>query len=355
MARSKKRTKRTLILSIIRYVSVGLILVSFLIIFILYRAILSPNVITDGNEPFVLYIPTGADYGQVIDSLTTHRLLRNQRSFKWLAQKKEYPRLVKPGRYVVSPGLSNLQLINMLRSGSQVPVKVTFHNIRTLDQLAGIVAAQIEADSAELHQILKDEAYLDQLGLDRFTAISLFIPNTYEFYWNTSAVQFIERMSRESRRFWDGDRAEKAAANGMTIPEVMTLASIVEKETNKNDEKARIAGVYINRLRRGWPLQADPTLVYATGDFGTTRVLNYHKEIDSPYNTYKYKGLPPGPICIPSIASIDASLHYEHHDYMFFVAKDDLSGYHVFSKTLLEHNRHAGRYRKAVKKSKENS
>jgi len=186
------------------------------------------------------------------------------------------------------------------------------------------------------------------MGLGTENALTLIIPNTYEFYWNTSAEQFLERMYREYRLFWEGNRDEKANALNMSRPEVVILASIVEKETNMNDEKARISGVYVNRLEQNWLLQADPTLVYASGDFGLRRVLNMHKEIESPYNTYKYPGLPPGPICIPSIASVDAVLNTEDHDYLFFCAKDDLSGYHVFARSITQHNRNARRYRRAI-------
>jgi UPF0755 protein len=251
--------------------------------------------------------------------------------------------------------MSNLRLVNMLRAGEQQPVRVTFNSLRSVEQLAKVVSGQIEADSASISRLLIDEEFLGNYNLDRYTAMTMFIPNTYEFYWNTDARQFIERMKVESERFWTEGRKEKAGKLGLNLKEVLTLASIVEKETNKNDEKAKIAGVYINRLRRGWPLQADPTVVYATGDFSATRILNKHTKIDSPYNTYKYKGLPPGPICIPSISSIDAVLNHDRHEFMFFVASEDLSGYHVFSKTLREHNTHAKRYRKAVKEARDSS
>jgi UPF0755 protein len=244
--------------------------------------------------------------------------------------------------------MSNDKLINMLRLGEQFPVNVVFNNIRLKTEFAKKISLQLEADSAGIMQVLNDSSYQAGLGLDTETALTLFIPNTYEFFWNTDAMQFMERMRRENRIFWDGEREQKAEGIGMSKAEVVILASIVEKETNKNDEKATIAGVYLNRLKRGWLLQADPTLVYASGDFGLTRVLNVHKNIDSPYNTYKYGGLPPGPICIPSIASIDAVLNAEDHEYLFFCAKDDLSGYHVFARSITQHNRNARKYRRAI-------
>jgi UPF0755 protein len=329
-----------------------LILVSLITAFILYRYIYAPNVRIPQQPVYELYIPTGSSYESVRDSLLP--IILNTRSFQWLAEQKQYPDLVKPGRYVIPDRISNLNLINMLRVGEQVPVSVTFTNIRLTEDLAHIISQQIEADSAEISGLLNDEVFLSQYHLNRYTTLTLFIPNTYEFYWNTSAQQFIERMRIEHDRFWDEKRMGKATDAGLHPQEVYTLASIVDRETNKNDEKARIAGVYMNRLRKGWPLQADPTVVFATGDFTTTRVLNKHTRVDSPYNTYKNKGLPPGPICIPSIASIDAVLNYEKHDYMYFVASEDLSGYHVFSKTLREHNKHAKRYRRAVKEARKN-
>jgi UPF0755 protein len=179
-----------------------------------------------------------------------------------------------------------------------------------------------------------------------------FIPNTYELWWTTDAYEFTGRMHKEYLKFWNEERQLKAKSTRLSIEEVMILASIVEKETQKNDEKSAIAGVYINRLRKDWPLQADPTVVYAWGDFEMKRVLKIHTAIDSPFNTYKYGGLPPGVICVPSIASIDAVLNYQKHDYMYFCAKADMSGYHVFSRTLAEHNRYARAYQKALNERK---
>jgi UPF0755 protein len=310
------------------------------------------NVWTPEGEKVSIYIPTNAGFDDVKQELYSKGLILNRTSFEWLAARKKYPGLIKPGHYVLQEGMSNDALINMLRLGTQTPVQVIFNNIRTKEQLARVISKQIEADSSSLMAFLNDTAYLLALGLNNETALCLFIPNTYEFFWNTSARQFMDRMQREHDAFWAGNREEKARAIGLSQAEVITLASIVDKETNKNDEKAAIAGVYMNRLDRNWLLQADPTLVYASGDFGLTRVLNIHKEINSPYNTYMYAGLPPGPICIPSIASIDAVLNYEDHDYFFFCAKDDFSGYHVFAKSITQHNRNARRYHKAIQNRK---
>ena len=249
---------------------------------------------------------------------------------------------------VITFGLNNDELINLLRSGDQTPVDVTFNNMRNIYQLAGVVSKQIEADSLSLVQTIQAASLMQTTGLDSANIKTLFIPNTYEFYWNTSADGFVKKMVDEHESFWNDSRKKKAEYLEMTPAEVVTLASIVEKETNKNDEKQAIAGVYINRINSGWRLQADPTVVYAIGDFNIRRVLNKQKNFESPYNTYMHLGLPPGPICIPSIVSVDAVLNYEDHNFMFFCARDDLSGYHVFAKTNAEHRRNAKRYQEAL-------
>jgi UPF0755 protein len=214
--------------------------------------------------------------------------------------------------------------------------------------LAGRIGDQIEADSSSIVAYLTDVTNLSHLGFNAKTIPALFLPNTYEFYWNTDAEKFVEKMKGEYDKYWNEERRNKARAIGLSPVQVSILASIVDKETNKTDEMPRIAGVYLNRLRSGWLLQADPTLVFAVGDFEMKRVLNIHKEVESPYNTYKYTGLPPGPICIPSLQSINAVLNAEKHKYYYFCAKEDFSGYHNFAKTLTEHNRNAARYQRAL-------
>lgn len=313
-----------------------------------YRMMMRANVVTPGGGDYSLYIPTDANFDQVKDSLYMHHLITNQKSFEALASYKECAEHVHPGRYVLKNGMSNNQLCNMLRGGLQTPVKVTFNNMRDVRMLAGRVSEQIEADSASIANYLNDIHNLEELGFTQQTIPAMFLPNTYEFYWNCSASQFVQKMKKEYDNYWNEERRNKAQAQGLTPVQVSTLASIVDKETNKTDEMARIAGVYINRLKSGWLLQADPTLVFAVGDFGLKRVLNVHKEVESPYNTYKYPGLPPGPICIPSLASINAVLNAEKHNYYYFCAKDDFSGYHVFAKTLTEHNRNAEKYRRKL-------
>jgi UPF0755 protein len=314
----------------------------------LYKTILKPNTWVPDNTETSIYVPTGSDYEDLKTILYEHGIVINRISFEWLAKKKNLANNIHPGRYLVKAGMSNDELINLLRSGEQAPVKLILNNIRTKDQFANVIAQQIEPDSLEILSLLNDSTYLILFGFDPETILSMFIPNTYEMYWNTSARKFMERMFTEYNKFWNNDRLTKAEEIGLDPEEVSVLASIVEKETNKNDEKPTIAGVYLNRLKYGWRLQADPTVVFAWGDFSITRVLNIHKQLDSPYNTYIYYGLPPGPICIPSISSIDAVLNREDHTYMFFCAKDDFSGYHVFASTHAQHAINANKYRRAL-------
>ena len=313
-----------------------------------YRTLMSPNVQTPDGKEFVLYIPTGSDYEKVTSLLDESGVLVNPSSFHWVAQRKDYPENVRPGRYVIKNGMSNNQLVNMLRGGLQTPVQVKFNNMRDVDQLASRVAKQIEADSSSIANLLHNQDYVHQLGFNQYTIPALFLPDTYEFYWNTDAENFIARMMREYDKFWNEERKQQAQEKGLTPVEVSTLASIVNKETNMSDEMPRVAGVYLNRLKNNWLLQADPTLIFAWNDYSIRRVLDRHKEIESPYNTYKYIGLPPGPICIPSLSAINAVLNAENHHYFYFCAKEDFSGYHNFAKTLAEHNRNAARYQQAL-------
>lgn len=314
----------------------------------IYQSVMSPNVQTPGGKDVDLYIPTGSDYAQVQSLIGEAGFLVNQKSFDWVATKKGYPTSIRPGHYIVRDGMSNNRLVNMLRGGLQTPVKVTFNNMRNVDMLAGRVATQIEADSASISSLLHNQDYIHQLGFNDQTIPALFLPDTYEFYWNTDAEAFVARMFQEYNKFWTEERKQQANAKGLTPIQVSTLAAIVNKETNMSDEMPRVAGVYINRLKSNWLLQADPTLIFAWNDYTIKRVLDRHKEIESPYNTYKYPGLPPGPICIPSITAIKAVLSAEDHHYFYFCAKEDFSGYHNFAKTLAEHNRNAARYQQAL-------
>ncbi|MBC34681.1 MAG: aminodeoxychorismate lyase [Bacteroidetes bacterium] len=318
--------------------------------YLMYHVIYKSNVWIKDGDSAAIYIQTGATFTDVKNILYSNGMIIHRNNFEWLANKKKFPENIKAGKFRIQEGMSNNDLINHLRSGKQEVVKLIFNNIRSKEQLAKRISQQIEADSISIVDLLSDSAYMSKFNVDEANITTLFIPNTYNFFWNVNAEGFIERMHTEYQRFWNDNRKAKADALEMTEQEVITLASIVEKETQKNDEKQRLAGVYINRLNRGWRLQADPTLVFALGDFGIKRVLNEHKEIDSPYNTYKVGGLPPGPICIPSISSIDAVLNYESHNFLYFCAKADMSGYHAFAKNIREHNRNARDYQKELNK-----
>jgi UPF0755 protein len=295
-----------------------------------------------------VFIPTGSNFENIKEILFQKGLIVRRGDFEIVSEWMKYTEFVKPGRYLIENDLNNYNLIRLLRSGAQKPVDVTFNNMRDIYQLAGRVSSQIEADSLDIIKLLSDPEYLSFIGYDKQTIPAMFIPNTYEFYWTTNAEGFVSRMFQEKQKFWNDERLIKAKALNLSTIEVATLASIIDKETNKNSEKATIAGVYLNRLRMGWRLQADPTLVFAAGDFEIRRVLDIHKTIESPYNTYLYSGLPPGPICVPSISAIDAVLNYEKHTYYFFCAKDDLSGYHAFASSYAQHEVNAWKYRKAL-------
>lgn len=316
--------------------------------FYFYQVFLSPNTLQDKSESYLLKIPTGSVYKQVTTLLYDQKVINDALSFSFVAKLLGYQEAVKPGLYRIAPNMSNLDLVRLLRSGNQVPVKVTFNTIRTKEELAEKVTTNLEVSKEELLSLLQDSVYIRTFDFEEETILSLFIPNTYEFWWNTSAEGIFERMNQEYHKFWTEKRREKARTLGLSLKEVSTLASIVQAESQKSDERARIAGVYLNRLRTKMPLQADPTLVFALGDFGLKRVLNVHKELNSPYNTYKNLGLPPGPINLPDINSLDAVLNAENHKYLYFCAKEDFSGYHAFAVSYNEHLNNARRYQKAL-------
>ncbi len=309
-----------------------------------YKRIYSPNVSLSLKKNTFLYIPTGAGFEDVVNELQKQNLLVSVESFRWLAGRMNYTNKVLAGKYRIKPGTNNKELIALLRSGKQEPVNVVFNNIRTKEQFAGRIAHQIEADSVSILKELKDPELLKNVDLNAENSLVMCIPNTYEFYWNTSAKKFVERMAKEYEAFWNKERTRKANEVGLKRSEISVLASIVQQESNKKDEKPTIAGVYLNRLRTGCLLEADPTLVYASGDFTIKRVLNIHKQIDSPYNTYKCKGLPPGPICVPTSSSIEAVLNYKKHKFIYFCAREDLSGYHNFAVTLEQHMANARKF-----------
>lgn len=314
--------------------------------YMVYNAVFSPNTKFEDQEVY-LYIPSGATYSDVRTYLEP--LVDNMGSFDQIARRKGYIANVKGGKYALKKGMGNNDIINTLRSNS-IPVKVSFNNQETLANLAGRVSDQIEADSISLLRAFNESGFLRANGFDEKSKLAMYIPNSYEFFWNTSAENFRERMLKEYKRFWNDERLKKAALIGLTPLEVVSLAAIVHKETAKVDERGRVAGVYLNRLKTGMPLQADPTVIYAlklnSGNFDTVykRVLYKDLELDSPYNTYKHTGLPPGPIAMPDLSAIDAVLNPEIHDYFYFVADVENFGYHKFAKTLSQHNKNKEQY-----------
>ncbi|MBI1224837.1 MAG: endolytic transglycosylase MltG [Bacteroidetes bacterium] len=314
----------------------GIIILAVVVIggYLAWSFFFKPNVPATLAKKYLL-LPTGAKLDQVVDSLKAGGFLTDEKSFRTMADRMSFTG--RSGRFEIKPSMSSYALVKFLRNGRQSPVKVILVNERLTEDIAAKVAKSIEPDSQQLVTLLNDTTYLDSLGFTPATLLSLFIPNTYEFYWNTSPRKFMERMKKEYDRFWAAnDRDAKARALGLSREEVYTVASIVERETNNNGEKPRLAGVYLNRVEQDWPLQADPTLVFASRDW-ESRDLAKYKTLDSPYNTYLYPGLPPGPISMASIPSLDAVLNREKHNYMFFVAKGDGSGTHMFAETYDAH------------------
>ena len=331
-------------------VGLGLLIVAgILLSLMILQKIFNPNV---NIEKTYLYIKTGSDYKEVLISLKNQKILKNINDFNWWAKFKGYPESIKSGKYFFHKGMNNYQIVNMLRTGRQTPVNLVINNIRTIEQLAGKISNQIELDSVSLIEYFKNEQKLSVYGLNTEEVKLIFIPNTYQIWWNIGIEKLMQRMNNEYHKFWNSNRTEKAEKIGLNLKEISILASIVEEESLKNDEKPTIASVYLNRLKKGMLLQADPTVKFALNDFTIKRVLKKHTEVESPYNTYKYNGLPPGPICIPSISSIDAVLENKQTDYLFFCAKEDHSGYHNFAKNENEHFNNARKYHKTLNQLK---
>jgi len=331
------------------YYAAFIVLIGFGAIFInlYYGKIYKTNVLKTGT----IYIPTNANFDDV-ESIV-RPFLRRVTGFRWVAKKKKYTKRIKSGKYEVKKGMNNNELVNLLRSGNQTTVKVRFNNQDRLEKLAGRIAQQIEPDSVALLQVFKDESFWSEHGFTKENALSMYIPNSYEFYWNTSAAFFQQKMLKEYQKFWNNSRKEKAKQLGLSPSQVITLASIVQKETANIPERKIVAGLYLNRYKNKWPLQADPTVIYALKlkngmDKEYKQVLFKHLEIDSPYNTYKQNDLPPGPIGMPDISAIDAVLNPAKHDYYYMCASVTDFGKHVFAKTLAQHNVNARKYQKWV-------
>ncbi|NEV93306.1 endolytic transglycosylase MltG [Psychroflexus sp. YR1-1] len=330
---------------------VGLVVLGGISVYI-YNIIFSPNT-AFASETHSVYISTGSSLQEVVNEL--HPLLKKTDDFITVAKKKGYASNLKAGHFVLKKDMNNNEIINTLRSRN-IPIQVSFNNQHRLENLAGRVAEQIEADSLEVLTAMISGPFLDSLQVTPLQSMKYYIPNTYEFYWNTSGEAFRDRMVNYYHEFWNENRREKAKQIDLSPQEVMSLAAIVQKETAKVEERPRVAGVYLNRLQRGIKLQADPTVIFAiqtkNQDFETPikRVLYKDLELDSPYNTYKYKGVPPGLIAMPDISSIEAVLNAESHDYFYFAADPENPGYHKFAKTLAQHNRNARVYQNWVNK-----
>lgn len=317
----------------------------------LYSRVYKPNVSLGGKKSVHVCIPTGSDFNAAMSIFKSSGYVKDFDSFERYANARGYYKKIRPGRYKIVKGMSNHKLLNMLQSGTQDPVQFSFNNIRTKERLAAVIGKYLEPDSLKMIALFNSDSITAKYGLTPETIITLFVPNTYELYWNLSAEDLLNRMKKESDTFWSKkNRQSKADSMGYTREQVFTLASIVNQETNYVPEMPTIAGVYLNRLKKGMLLQADPTVKFAVGDASIRRVLNKHLSFDSPYNTYRYKGLPPGPIAIPSIPAIDAVLNSKNTTYLYFCAKADFSGVHAFASTETEHNRNAQAYRQALNK-----
>lgn len=344
---AKKKAKR-------RGIKIGVII--FMILFVIaaylfagyYQKVYAASVSVSSKDPF-LYVQSDWNRNDLVEHLVNEQIIQDTSSFIWVANRKGF-HTVKPGKYKLRDGMSNNSLVNLIRlSGNRTPVRLTFNTIRTKNDLAGKVSKQIEADSLEILNIISSAEEARKYGFNQNTFFTLFIPNTYEVQWNMSAEEFVKRMALEYKRFWNADRKAKARKLNLSQSEVAILASIVQAEqSSKPVERPRVAGLYINRMRKKMRLDSDPTLIFAMGDFTIRRVLNKHKALNSPYNTYKYAGLPPGPINLPEQSSLKAVLNYESHDYIFMCAKPDFSGFHNFSRSYAQHQVYARKFQEEL-------
>jgi len=298
-----------------------------------------------------IYVRPGDDQAKVLKQVIQKGNIKNPKRLVFLLNRMKYSENIHPGRYDLKPGISSYHIARNLRTGRQTPVNLTFNNIRTVKELAGRLSKQLMVDSVSILNTFQASAWRDSMKLTEQNYMSIFIPNTYQIYWNTSSEKLLHQFIREYDKFWNDSRKAEAKQIGLSREEVSTLAAIVEEETKKADEMPKVAGLYLNRLHIDMPLQADPTVKFAVGDFTIKRILKVHTQISSPYNTYKNTGLPPGPIRIPSITAIDAVLQPTHHSYIYMCAKDDFSGYHAFATTYQQHQNNAIAYHQALNKS----
>lgn len=349
MAKKQKRSRKAGAIG--GLVFILLFIAAAFIAYSYYQKIYQSVASVDNNNQY-LFVEEGWSRSDLVEHLFKEKIIIDTSSFIWVANQKKFLK-PKAGKYRLENGMSNNGLVNLFRSGNQEAVQLTFNSIRTFEDLASKVGNQIAADSLELMAAFNSKDIAQQYGFNSTTFLSMFIPNTYELYWHTSAEGFIKRMAQEYKKFWNEERKSKANRLNLSQSEVAILASIVQAEQmSKPDERPKVAGLYINRLRKGIRLQSDPTLIYILGDFSIRRVHNADKKLDSPYNTYIHSGLPPGPINLPERSSLNAVLDYESHKYLYMCAKADFSGYHNFSRTLSQHNIYAAQYRRELNKRK---
>lgn len=328
--------------------------VAFVFIFVsgtfyVWQIFYNPNFLIQKQDTF-LYIPKEAKFPEVLDSLKKNRIIDDQLSFAFLAKASGYQEEVKPGAYLIKANSTNLEVLRQLKGGHQTPIKLTFQSLRTREDVLRTIARKYAFTEEELDQALRKVASEPDLALDEQSDFIILMPNTYEFYWTVEPEKFVRTMKGFYNKFWNTERLEKAKKLGLSPREVVTLASIVICESKKADEQSTIAGVYLNRLKTNMLLQADPTVIFAHQDFSIKRVNSRLTALDSPYNTYKYKGLPPGPIYLPEGPVIDRTLNAQNHNYLYFCARADLSGYHDFAADYADHRKNAAAYQAAISK-----
>ncbi len=343
MNSAKQQNKSKLILLIVLVIAI----VGGYFSFNFYRTYFAGNV--TGNQQY-LYIKTGSDFEHLVNNIKDKGIVKNYNTFLAAAQKMDLKDKVKPGKYRLKNGMNNRSLINMIKAGNQEPVNLKIQNIRKKENLAALLAKNLEPDSLAFISLLDSTQFIEKYGFNNDNIYTLFIPNSYEMYWNTSPEEFFTRMTKEYDKFWNNDRKAKAKELNLSPIQVTILASIVDAEALYDKEMPIIAGLYLNRLKKGILLQADPTVIFANNDFTVKRVTNALLRVDSKYNTYKYAGLPPGPIMMPSINAIDAVLNHDKNNYLYMCAKEDFSGYHNFAATVAEHEINAKKYREALNK-----
>lgn len=329
------------------FIIIGFLLLAIAVYF--YVLLFGSNT-GDFTDKTFLFIPTGSTYADLLKNVEENHVVKNIHSFDKMATRIGLSRSVHPGKYQIKQGMGNFTIVQMLKGGKQIPVKLVINKLRTKDDIVRKICHSLEADSNELRMLFKDSSFLSTYGIDSNQIQVIVMPDTYQFYWNTNSKKAMEKIAKNYLKFWTKDRKDKAMKLNLSLPQIITLSSIVEEETNMEDDKPIIASTYLNRLRKGMPLQADPTLKYAVGNFMLKRLTEVQMRSSSPYNTYRNKGLPPGPICTPAITTIDATLDAPTTDYLYFCAREDLNGYSNFSTTYAEHLINAKKYQQALNK-----